>query len=101
MPVVIGGVEQIEFQELRANAEYQGDYNEQTPVIQWFWKIVEGMSQDELKHLLHFVTGTFKVPVGGFAHLYCSNGPQKFTIMRTHKIGMPTAHSWYVLIDSW
>lgn len=65
-------------------------------MVQWFWKLVEGMSQDELKHLLHFVTGTFKVPVGGFAHLYGSNGPQKFTIMRTHKTGMPTAHSWYV-----
>jgi hypothetical protein len=95
LSIVIGGVEQIDFQDLRANVEYQGDYSEHTPVVQWFWKIVEGMSQDELKHLLHFVTGTFKVPVGGFAHLYGSNGPQKFTIMRTHKTGMPTAHSCF------
>ena len=47
--------------------------------------------------LLQFVTGTSRVPMNGFAELYGSNGPQKFTIEpwgTAHSL--PRAHTWLV-----
>jgi len=53
------------------------------------------LSQDELKKFLQFSTGSNKVPLGGFLHLYGSNGPQKFTITPKKVAGLPTAHSCF------
>ena len=45
--------------------------------------------------LLQFVTGTSRVPMNGFAELYGSNGPQKFTIEPWGKAhSLPRAHTW-------
>ena len=46
--------------DLRANTEYSG-YNNVTPVIQWFWEVVQGLSKEDKARLLQFVTGTSKV----------------------------------------
>ena len=100
LSLLIGGVQEIDVRDWEANTDYQGGLFESTPVVQWFWEVVRGMSQDELKDLLHFVTGTQKVPVGGFAHLHGSNGPQKFTINKSTKTaGLPAAHSCFNRLD--
>ena len=45
--------------------------------------------------LLQFVTGTSRVPMNGFAHLYGSNGPQLFTIEKWGSVdAFPRAHTW-------
>jgi E3 ubiquitin-protein ligase NEDD4 len=95
LALLLGGLSEIDVTDLESNAEYQG-YTESNQVVLWFWEIVKAMSSEELKSLLQFVTGTYKVPVGGFAHLYGSNGPTKFTINKPKKShGLPAAHSWY------
>jgi len=38
-------------------------------VVKHFWAIVKGMSELDRKRLLCFVTGSPRVPVGGFAKL--------------------------------
>jgi E3 ubiquitin-protein ligase NEDD4 len=95
LPVLIGGVEKIDIDDLQANTEYQGGLNERSQVVQWFWKVLRGMGDSELRKFLRFVTGSDRVPVGGFAHLYGSNGPQKFTITKSLREGLPTAHSCF------
>eukprot|EP01120_Amphizonella_sp_Union-15-10_P000674 TRINITY_DN1070_c0_g2_i1.p1 TRINITY_DN1070_c0_g2~~TRINITY_DN1070_c0_g2_i1.p1 ORF type:complete len:451 (+),score=83.38 TRINITY_DN1070_c0_g2_i1:72-1424(+) len=95
MSVLLGGSAEIDLEDLINNTEYPGDINSQSLVVKWFWEVVRGMSQKELKRLLHFVTGTTKVPIGGFAHLYGSNGPQKFTIINSKRSGLPSAHSCF------
>jgi len=57
------------------------------------------LSQEELRSFLQFTTGSNKVPVGGFSHLYGSNGPQKFTIVPKKIPGLPTAHSCFNRLD--
>jgi hypothetical protein len=100
LSLLIGGVQEIDIRDWEANAEYQGGLSEQSPAVVWFWEIVKGMSQDELRQLLHFVTGTEKLPVGGFAHLHGSNGPQKFAVNRSMKTaGLPAAHSCFNRLD--
>ena len=46
--------------DLRANTEYSG-YSAASPVIQWFWEVVQGLSKEDKARLLQFVTGTSKV----------------------------------------
>lgn len=45
---------------MRANTEYSG-YSVASPVIQWFWEVVQGFSKEDKARLLQFVTGTSKV----------------------------------------
>jgi len=46
--------------DMRANTEYSG-YSPASPVIQWFWEVVQGFSKEDKARLLQFVTGTSKV----------------------------------------
>jgi len=46
--------------DLRANTEYSG-YSGASPVIQWFWEVVQSFSKEDKARLLQFVTGTSKV----------------------------------------
>lgn len=45
---------------MRANTEYSG-YSIVSPVIQWFWEVVQAFSKEDKARLLQFVTGTSKV----------------------------------------
>lgn len=54
---------------MRANTEYSG-YSPASPVIQWFWEVVQGFSKEDKARLLQFVTGTSKV--FSFIHLFIS-----------------------------
>ena len=47
---------------LKANTEYSS-YSVASPVIQWFWEIVQGFSKEHKARFLQFVTGTSKVPL--------------------------------------
>lgn len=46
--------------DMRANTEYSG-YSAASPVIQWFWEVVQSFSKEDKARLLQFVTGTSKV----------------------------------------
>jgi E3 ubiquitin-protein ligase HUWE1 len=50
----------IPVDDLRANTEYSG-YSAASPVIQWFWEVVQDLSKEDKARLLQFVTGTSKV----------------------------------------
>lgn len=54
------GLYYVSVDNLRANTEYSG-YSPGSPVIQWFWEVVQGLSKEDKARLLQFVTGTSKV----------------------------------------
>jgi E3 ubiquitin-protein ligase HUWE1 len=95
LELLISGLPDIDIEDLRKNTEYRAGYSVQSQVIQWFWEIVVEFGQEEKALLLQFVTGTSKVPLGGFKQLAGMSGPQKFTIVRAHdKSRLPSAHTW-------
>uniref|UniRef100_A0A674NQ55 Ubiquitin-protein ligase E3C n=1 Tax=Takifugu rubripes TaxID=31033 RepID=A0A674NQ55_TAKRU len=47
-----------------------GGYTDTHPVIQTFWEVVEGFSQEEKRKLLKFVTSCSRPPLLGFKELY-------------------------------
>ena len=63
--------------------------------IIWFWKLVAELNNDDRSKLLSFVTGTCRLPHGGFSELIGSNGPQKFVIEKVGKENqLPRSHTW-------
>ncbi|MBN3305723.1 HACE1 ligase, partial [Amia calva] len=66
--------------ERERNTEYTSGYDLEETVIKWFWEVVESLTQEERVLLLQFVTGSSRVPHGGFAYLMGGSGLQKFTI---------------------
>ena len=79
---MLGGVADIDVAEWRAHTEYEGGYREESPQIRWLWRLVSRFSPEERTLLLKFVTGSSRVPVGGFAALRGMAGTHPFHVMR-------------------
>lgn len=68
------GKQSVSVDDMRANTEYSG-YSAASPVIQWFWEVVQGFSKEDKARLLQFVTGTSKVKTNAmltsWVHNFC------------------------------
>ncbi|KAI4894346.1 hypothetical protein NFI96_032779 [Prochilodus magdalenae] len=80
LELLLSGMPEIDVMDWKRNTEYTSGYDMEEPVIQWFWEVVESLTQEERVLLLQFVTGSSRVPHGGFAFLMGGSGLQKFTI---------------------
>uniref|UniRef100_A0A8C5TNH8 HECT-type E3 ubiquitin transferase n=1 Tax=Malurus cyaneus samueli TaxID=2593467 RepID=A0A8C5TNH8_9PASS len=77
--LMLCGMQEIDMNDWQKNTIYR-HYTKNSKQIQWFWQVVKEMDNEKRIRLLQFVTGTCRLPVGGFAELIGSNGPQKFCI---------------------
>ncbi|XP_004501671.1 E3 ubiquitin-protein ligase UPL2-like isoform X2 [Cicer arietinum] len=100
LELLISGLPDIDLDDLRANTEYSG-YSAGSPVIQWFWEVVQGFSKEDKARLLQFVTGTSKVPLEGFSALQGISGSQKFQIHKAYGSAdhLPSAHTCFNQLD--
>uniref|UniRef100_A0A1D1YWP9 HECT-type E3 ubiquitin transferase n=1 Tax=Anthurium amnicola TaxID=1678845 RepID=A0A1D1YWP9_9ARAE len=100
LELLISGLPDIDLDDLRANTEYSG-YNNVSPVIQWFWEVVQSFSKEDKARLLQFVTGTSKVPLEGFSALQGISGPQRFQIHKAYGSAnhLPSAHTCFNQLD--
>jgi len=58
------------------------------------------MDNEKRARLLQFACGTCRVPVGGFAELMGSNGPQRFCIEKVGKeTWLPRSHTCFNRLD--
>lgn len=100
LELLISGLPEIDFDDLKANAEYIG-YSPASPVILWFWEVVNGFSKEDMARFLQFVTGTSKVPLEGFKALQGISGPQRFQIHKAYGAPerLPSAHTCFNQLD--
>ena len=64
-------------------------------VLLYAVQAVASLDVEARARLLQFVTGTSRVPMNGFAELYGSYRPQKFTIEPWGTVhSLPRAHTW-------
>ncbi|XP_039041914.1 E3 ubiquitin-protein ligase UPL2-like isoform X2 [Hibiscus syriacus] len=100
LELLISGLPEIDLDDMRANTEYSG-YSTASPVIQWFWEVVQGFSKEDKARLLQFVTGTSKVPLEGFSALQGISGSQKFQIHKAYGSSnhLPSAHTCFNQLD--
>uniref|UniRef100_A0A3Q3ELB6 E3 ubiquitin-protein ligase HACE1 n=1 Tax=Labrus bergylta TaxID=56723 RepID=A0A3Q3ELB6_9LABR len=80
LELLLSGMPEIDVQDWCRNTEYTSGYDREEPVIQWFWEVVKSLTQEERVLMLQFVTGSSRVPHGGFAFLMGGSGLQKFTV---------------------
>jgi len=100
LELLISGLPNIDLDDLKANTEYH-KYNENSLQIQWFWRALRSLEQEDLAKFLQFVTGTSKVPLQGFGALEGMNGSQKFQIHRDDRSTdrLPSAHTCFNQLD--
>lgn len=100
LELLISGLPEIDLEDMRANTEYSG-YSPASPVIQWFWEVVQAFSKEDKARLLQFVTGTSKVPLEGFSALQGISGSQKFQIHKAYgsQDHLPSAHTCFNQLD--
>lgn len=100
LELLLCGMQEIDIEDWQKNTIYR-HYTRNSKQIQWFWTFVrEGMDNEKRARLLQFVTGTCRVPVGGFAELMGSNGPQRFCIEKVGKdTWLPKSHTCFNRLD--
>ena len=101
LELLISGLPEIDIDDLQANTEYHGGFTPTSPVVAWFWSVVRGLSKEDLARLLMFVTGSSKVPLGGFSTLQGISGPQKFQIHKAYggSTRLCSAHTCFNQLD--
>ncbi|XP_022524317.2 itchy E3 ubiquitin protein ligase b [Astyanax mexicanus] len=99
LEVLLCGMQEIDLADWQRNTIYR-HYARGNKQIVWFWQLVKEMDNEKRMRLLQFVTGTCRLPVGGFADLMGSNGPQKFCIEKTGKENwLPRSHTCFNRLD--
>jgi hypothetical protein len=79
----------------KRNTDYALGYGLNHPVIKSFWKTVESWDADKQAKLIHFVTGTTRIPATGFKDLMGIDGRMPFTIKRFGEPNLlPVSHTW-------
>ncbi|XP_067089435.1 itchy E3 ubiquitin protein ligase a [Osmerus mordax] len=99
LEVMLCGMQEIDLVDWQRNAIYR-HYARSSKQILWFWQFVKEMDNEKRMRLLQFVTGTCRLPMGGFADLMGSNGPQKFCIEKVGKENwLPRSHTCFNRLD--
>ncbi|UKJ87753.1 E3 ubiquitin-protein ligase HUWE1 [Theileria orientalis] len=99
LELLISGIPIIDLRNMRQNVEYV-NYSESSDQIRWLWEILGEFDQSHLAAFLQFVTGTSRVPIGGFKNLMGMRGPQKISIHKTFgEDRLPTAHTCFNQLD--
>uniref|UniRef100_A0A665VNF7 E3 ubiquitin-protein ligase n=1 Tax=Echeneis naucrates TaxID=173247 RepID=A0A665VNF7_ECHNA len=99
LEVMLCGMQEIDLVDWQRNTIYR-HYARSSKQILWFWQFVKEMDNEKRMRLLQFVTGTCRLPVGGFADLMGSNGPQKFCIEKVGKDNwLPRSHTCFNRLD--
>lgn len=71
LQILIGGTNaSIDIDDLRANCNYGGVYDDNEETIQLLWKVVNSFNQEQRRGLLRFVTSCSRPPLLGFKELY-------------------------------
>ncbi|CAF1569596.1 unnamed protein product [Rotaria magnacalcarata] len=99
LELLLCGISKIDVVDWERNTIYK-HYTQSTKQIQWFWQFVREITDEQRARLLQFVTGTCRVPIGGFSELLGSNGPQKFCIEKYGKDNiLPRSHTCFNRLD--
>lgn len=99
LELMLCGMQEIDVDDWQRNSIYR-HYNRNSKQVVWFWQFVRETDNEKRARLLQFVCGTCRVPVGGFAELMGSNGPQRFCIEKVGKdTWLPRSHTCFNRLD--
>eukprot|EP00047_Mylnosiga_fluctuans_P011248 m.20207 g.20207 ORF g.20207 m.20207 type:complete len:987 (-) comp3512_c0_seq1:74-3034(-) len=95
------GLTEFNVDEWETNSIYKGGYTNTSKQVAWFWEVLRSWDNEKRARLLQFVTGSCRLPVGGFRELIGSNGNvQPFCIEKVGEAKMlPRSHTCFNRID--
>lgn len=92
LELLISGMPTVDLQDMRRHTRYNG-YESTSDQIVWFWQVVNGFNEEEKAMLLQFITGSSKVPTGGFATIPIKIVRDRYTTK------LPVAHTCFNQLD--
>ncbi|XP_065064994.1 E3 ubiquitin-protein ligase Itchy-like [Rhopilema esculentum] len=99
LELILCGMQEYDIDDWQRNTVYR-NYTKTSKQVIWFWQAVKSYDNEKRTRLLQFVTGTCRLPVGGFQDLMGSNGPQKFCIEKVGKeTWLPRSHTCFNRLD--
>eukprot|EP01064_Diplonema_japonicum_P009637 TRINITY_DN17113_c0_g1_i1.p2 TRINITY_DN17113_c0_g1~~TRINITY_DN17113_c0_g1_i1.p2 ORF type:complete len:478 (+),score=49.47 TRINITY_DN17113_c0_g1_i1:1712-3145(+) len=100
---MVSGVDVLDIVDWEKNSVVTGFSGSASKVVEFFWAVLKTFSQDQLKKILQYTTGSRRVPHGGFACLVGYNGGRhKFTLSHGSHLtpdSYPTAHACICTLD--
>ncbi|ETW18996.1 hypothetical protein PFFVO_02203, partial [Plasmodium falciparum Vietnam Oak-Knoll (FVO)] len=99
LELLISGIPTIDLNDLKENVEYH-NYTANSIQIIWLWDVLQEFDENKKASFLQFVTGTSRVPLGGFKNLMGMRGAQKMIIYKAYgEDRLPTAHTCFNQLD--
>nr|XP_060631542.1 NEDD4-like E3 ubiquitin-protein ligase WWP1 isoform X2 [Anolis sagrei ordinatus] len=99
LEVMLCGMQEVDLADWQRNTVYR-HYTRNSKQIMWFWQFIKEADNEVRMRLMQFVTGTCRLPLGGFAELMGSNGPQKFCVEKVGKeTWLPRSHTCFNRLD--
>jgi E3 ubiquitin-protein ligase HUWE1 len=95
LELLISGLPTVDIADLQAHTQYRDFKGDATAEqrVKWFWEFAHSLTPEERPLLIQFVTGTSRVPVGGF-------GNTPFQIERISGLDrLPSAHTCFNTLD--
>ncbi|CAL2037027.1 unnamed protein product [Caenorhabditis brenneri] len=93
---ILSGSLELDLNDWRTNTIYKGGYSDCHIVIEWFWEVIETMTNQERFDLLLFVTGSSSVPFEGFSALRGNDEISKFCVEKWgDATSLPRAHTCF------
>ena len=92
---IVNGVELIDIKDWKENTLYDQKYKKQ---FNDFFKIISKWSQENLKKLIMFATGSSTIPFGGFKNLENSGGLFRLDFCE-NSMNLPTSHTCFNKIE--
>ena len=88
LELLVVGTPDLDFEALQKHTEYEGGFDENSPVVQNLWKfIIHTATKEEQLMFLKFTTGSSKAPIGGLGALSFKvqkAGPDSFQLPSSH-----------------
>jgi hypothetical protein len=90
LEMLVIGSPQLDFAALEANAEYEGGYDTDSPVVKHLWTFIKNADQETQMNFLKFATGSSMAPIGGL-------GALDFKVQRAgpDSSQLPTSHTCF------
>lgn len=99
LEILLCGMQEYDIDDWQRNTVYR-NYAKTSKQVIWFWQAIKSFDNEKRARLLQFVTGTCRLPGGGFSELIGSNGPQKFCIEKVGKeTWLPRSHTCFNRLD--
>jgi hypothetical protein len=98
LDLLICGVPEIDVADFQANCRFVYPYHGEHPVIRLFFEVIGKWDGEKLAKLLIYVTGSSRVPVGGFAAFKHANHPITIASGGTRD-RLPAAHTCVCQLD--